>query len=242
MKICKKCNIIKTLDKFGNNKLEKDGKNRYCKLCELERSKQYRENNRQKINESAKKYRKNNPENYKKSIEKYLEKNPNMESKNRLKLYRQTPEFRKKENERVKDYYIKNIEKERERRKLFYQKNKKKEREKNDNWRKNKLKNDGFFRMKKRLRDRIRDYMKGKSIGKKTKDIIGLDYVDFKNYISSKFTEGMTWDNYGEWHLDHIKPLVLSENEEELLKLNHYTNLQPLWEKDNLKKNRKYDN
>ena len=52
----------------------------------------------------------------------------------------------------------------------------------------------------------------------------------------------MTWENYGQWHLDHVKPLYLSENEEDLIKLNHYTNLQPLWAEDNLKKNRKYDN
>ena len=52
----------------------------------------------------------------------------------------------------------------------------------------------------------------------------------------------MTWENYGLWHLDHIIPLCEAKNEEELYKLNHHTNLQPLWAEDNLKKNRKYGN
>ena len=49
----------------------------------------------------------------------------------------------------------------------------------------------------------------------------------------------MTWENYGKWHLDHIKPLCQAKDNDEALLLNHYTNLQPLWAEDNLKKNRK---
>ena len=76
----------------------------------------------------------------------------------------------------------------------------------------------------------------------KNQEFYGIfDKENFKLYIESKFTEEMSWENYGEWHLDHIKPLYLSENEEDLLLLNHYTNLQPLWAEDNLRKNRKYD-
>ena len=80
------------------------------------------------------------------------------------------------------------------------------------------------------------------SLGTGSLELVGLTAEDLKKYIESKFKEGMSWDNYGKWHLDHIKPLHHSENEEDLLKLNHYTTLQPLWAEDNLKKNRKYDN
>jgi hypothetical protein len=242
MKTCKKCLIEKQIDKFGNNKNNKDGKSIYCYECELIRSKQYREKNREKVNNSSKKWRKDNPEKYKETIKKYVDKNPHMSSKERSKKYRENEDFRLKSSEKRKEWYQNNIEEEREKRKKYYHENKEKERNKNDEWRKKKLKSDGFFRMKRRLRERIRDYMKGKHIGKKTKDIVGLEYEEFKTYISDKFTEGMNWENYGEWHLDHIKPLCEAKNEEEVLKLNYYTNLQPLWAEDNLKKNRKYVN
>lgn len=51
----------------------------------------------------------------------------------------------------------------------------------------------------------------------------------------------MSFDNQGEWHLDHIIPLATAETEEEIIRLNHYTNFQPLWAFDNLSKGSKID-
>jgi hypothetical protein len=240
MKYCKKCDSQKDFCFFGKNKNNKDGLSIYCKECEKNRHKEYRENNRSKVNESSKKWRKNNPEKYKITIENYLEKNPHMTSKERVKEYRKNDEFVEKQRKYRKEYYEKNIEIEREKRKKYYNENKEIERKNHNEWKKNRLKNDGFFRMKTRLRDRIRDYMYGKVISKRTKNIVGLEYDEFKNYISSMFEVGMTWDNYGSWHLDHIIPLCSAKNEDEIYKLNHYTNLQPLWAEDNIRKNRKY--
>jgi hypothetical protein len=68
--------------------------------------------------------------------------------------------------------------------------------------------------------------------------MIGCSPQEFREYIESKFSEGMSWDNYGPrgWHLDHIIPLASAKNINEAIKLNHYTNLQPLWAEDNCKK------
>ena len=66
--------------------------------------------------------------------------------------------------------------------------------------------------------------------------MLGADYETAFNHIESRFKDGMTWDNQGEWHIDHIVPLASATTEEELIKLCHYTNLQPLWAEDNLKK------
>ena len=74
----------------------------------------------------------------------------------------------------------------------------------------------------------------------KTEIILGCTVLEFRNYIESKFIDGMNWKNQGKWHLDHIKPLALGTNEEEVIELNHYTNFQPLWAIDNLRKGSKY--
>ena len=79
---------------------------------------------------------------------------------------------------------------------------------------------------------------------KKTIDLLGITYLEFKEYIESKFTEGMSWEKVlsGEIHLDHIKPVSLFDlsNEEEQVKAFNYKNMQPLWAYDNLKKHNKY--
>lgn len=241
MKICKKCGIEKLLCDFGNNKNNKDGKSIYCRECEKLRSLEFRNKNPDKVKESSKKWRNKNPEKYKETINKYLSKNPHMTSKERSKKYRENPEFNEKKSIQRKEYYLKNLGTEREKNKKYYHKNKKLVREKNNEWKNNKRKNDGFYRMKLNLRHRLRNYLFGESKSKRTYDIVGLDKLEFKFYIESKFTEGMCWENYGKWHLDHIKPLCQAKDNEEALLLNHYTNLQPLWAEDNLRKNRKYD-
>lgn len=71
--------------------------------------------------------------------------------------------------------------------------------------------------------------------------IIGCEWNELKSYIEAKFSKDMTWENYGQfgWHLDHIIPLASAKTEDDLYKLNHYTNLQPLWWRDNLLKSDK---
>ena len=72
---------------------------------------------------------------------------------------------------------------------------------------------------------------------------LGCSWEHFKQHMEALFKEGMTWANHGEWHVDHIKPLAkfdLSDPEEQR-KAVHFTNLQPLWAVDNLKKGDNYD-
>ena len=93
------------------------------------------------------------------------------------------------------------------------------------------------------LRSRVGSYCKAIRANKttRTKEMLGIDSSGFKLHIESKFQEGMTWENYGQWHVDHIKPISLARNEQEIVELNHYTNLQPLWASDNIKKSNKYE-
>jgi hypothetical protein len=109
-------------------------------------------------------------------------------------------------------------------------------------YRRNKLKNDPIFRIAVNLRLRLRKIIKqqgGKGKYVKMLDIIGMDWPSFKKYIESKFKVGMTWENYGsQWHLDHIKAITKFDllTEEGQKQSCHYSNLQPLWAVENLKK------
>lgn len=86
-------------------------------------------------------------------------------------------------------------------------------------------------KLKNILRNRILIAIKNQGYKKniKTKEILGAEWSVVENHISQQFTEGMSWGNHGEWHIDHIIPLKTAKNKEELIKLNHYSNLQPLW-------------
>lgn len=88
------------------------------------------------------------------------------------------------------------------------------------------------------LRSRLRNALKNNiKTGSFVSDL-GCPVSYLRLYLESKFIEGMYWDNHGKWHIDHIIPLASFDltNREELLKACHYTNLQPLWAVDNIRK------
>ncbi len=109
----------------------------------------------------------------------------------------------------------------------------------------NRIKEDKIFKFSCNIRCLIRgSFKRGTNQFKKSaksETILGCTIKEFKKYIEDKFIEGMSFENHGEWHLDHIIPLSSVNTEEEVIKLNHYTNFQPLWSKDNLKKGNKID-
>jgi hypothetical protein len=85
---------------------------------------------------------------------------------------------------------------------------------------------------------KVRNITKSKLV-MKTEDILGCKFEFFKIHIETQFKEGMNWFNHGEWHIDHKVPLMIGETVDEIIKLNHYTNFQPLWANENLTKNNK---
>lgn len=111
-------------------------------------------------------------------------------------------------------------------------------------YRKISFKTDPLFKLKSSIRTRIYKYFK-KLGGKKrqgTESILGCNFLTLKAHLESKFLPGMGWDNMGMWHIDHKQPLATAETETDVVKLNHYTNLQPLWAADNIKKGATYVN
>jgi hypothetical protein len=101
------------------------------------------------------------------------------------------------------------------------------------------------FKMRKVLRSRLGTAIRNQNGTKSdsTINLTGCSIKYLKEHLENKFTDGMTWDNYGEWHIDHIIPCASFNlvHEEEQQKCFHYTNLQPLWAADNLEKGSKLD-
>lgn len=114
-------------------------------------------------------------------------------------------------------------------------------RTKNMERQKKRMENDPYYVLSRRLRNRLYYALKQRFWKKGTKfnEYIGCSLDELKTYIENLFIDGMSWENQGEWHLDHIIPLDSANSEEELYKLCHYTNLQPLWAKDNIVKGKK---
>ena len=104
-----------------------------------------------------------------------------------------------------------------------------------------KKKYDLQFRIACNLRSRL--WQAIKNVQKKGSAIrdLGCSISELKVSFEKQFKPGMTWENYGEWHIDHVKPLSVFDlsDRKELLKAVHYTNLQPLWARENISKRNK---
>lgn len=245
-KICKMCNETLSLDKFPPTVGIKFTKST-CKKCKVKKR-----NNSEKYKEYRKKWRESDKGKLsvkisrKKHDNKIVELNriKKEEKKKQKELLNIEKENRRIEREKVKQL---KLEKKQEYYTLmeYYSSDEWKEIKKNkdkeksyERWKK-RWNNNDMFAMKVRLRNLIRNSFRKKGYNKygvKTESILGVDYSTFKEYMESKFLDGMSWDNRGEWHIDHIIPLSSATSEEELIKLCHYSNLQPLWAEDNIRK------
>ena len=192
-KSCNKCGIEKSINDFTKDCTKKDGLRTICRLCGKEK---YQQNRDYEIQRS-KNYQKNNRE-----------------------------KVLKQKLVHAKKYFIKYHDKIKE-----YQKN----------YKSNRRKTDILFRMSDRVRSRLNGFLKKNHISKTngTFEIIGCTPQELKFHLEEKFTDGMSWNNQGEWHIDHKIPLSSANTEEELYKLCHFTNLQPMWAIDNIKKGSK---
>ena len=200
--------------------------------------KEYREKNRVKIAKQRKNHYEENKakilqekkEYYKKNKDRIKVTQKEYRDSTREKIAEKNRIYREANKENLKAYY-----------KEYGQKNKEVLREKARIRKKKRRKSDSLYRMSCELRSRVRKSfkMKGWKKGSATEQLLGTDWRTAFEHIENLFTEGMSWDNHGDWHIDHIKPIASAKTEEELKLLCHYTNLQPLWAEDNLKKGAK---
>jgi hypothetical protein len=225
MKKCSKCKEEKEFIDFHKHKRTKDGYTSRCKECSLNDKKEYYENNKEKIKEKVKEYRENNLDEVKNNVKINYEKNRDL-----LLEYK-------------RNYHIKNKERLKELDSKWRDENKDKIKENKRQYISHKRNTDILFKIKDRLSGLIRNSIISKGYKKlhKTETILGCTIQEFKDYIENRFLEGMTWENHGEWHLDHKTPVSWGKSENEIYELNHYSNFQPLWEKDNLSKGNRWE-
>ena len=216
-KVCTKCKVEKPYDNFHLHKSRKDGRQDNCKEC----IKNYSRDNSERLRAKSIKW-------YKENLNKAKEKNKKWRKDNPEKTAEYSKKYRQDNFEKIADYNRKR----KQENPAYHREYEKKRRQ-----------SDPLYKMICYLRNRIGSYCRdiGANRTTRTKDMLGLDLSTFKSYMESKFQDGMTWENYGQWHVDHIKPISLARNEKEIIELNHYTNLQPLWASDNIKKSNRYE-
>ena len=268
-KKCSKCKIVKPITEFHKNARSKDGYKSACKKCRTKENKKWWKNNKEKEKEYRKKRK--NEEKIEvdnkvcarcgkiKNIDEFYKDDASKDNRRvscKECVLKSNKRYRKINKEKIikikKRYAVKNKDKLTAKKKIYYEKNKDKILAYAKKWRKDNREhlNEYFTNLKKinihrrisvNLRSRVNKAVKNNyKTGSAIRDL-GCSINELKEYLESRFQAGMTWDNYGEWHIDHIVPLASFnlENREQLIKAYHYTNLQPLWARDNLSKGAK---
>jgi len=231
---CKTCKKEKDTKYYNKNKEKISEQTKIYRLNNPEKLKQKRIKEKEKRAQWYKawydkhknnldflEYKRNNAKNYYAKNKTEINKKAKIKRKNNPDLYK----------EQAKIKYYKNKEKNRIKSKEYRDKNKKILMQKTYERKKKRLKTDIIFKLKERLRYRTYSILKSKNFNKNStySKYIGCSPIELKQYLESKFDQNMTWDNYGSyWVIDHIIPLALAATVEDVYKLCHYTNLQPL--------------
>jgi len=245
-KICTCCQGEKPLKLFHKNKSKKDGHDYICKFCKKIKRRLRTKNNKEKTKLKRKLQYIKNKEKHKI----YRENNKDIikeKDKIRKELNKNVISEKKKENYKKNSYKIKQYQKE------YYKKNKNKvinrqkaymesHKEERNIRHKIRIKEDFLYKLKCNIRGLIKIAIKSKNFKKntKTEQILGCSFCFFKQYIENQFNEWQNWNNWGifkkneiaqtnrYWSIDHIIPLSSATKEEDVIRLNHYTNLQVL--------------
>ena len=238
MKICSKCKVEKTLTGFSKHAGRSDGFSTQCKSCD----KAYKLANKEHAKE-LRRVRESNPDVLKKLAKQkreYNKKNADKVNANRKLWAKRNPKKMKQYREKRFDYFVNYRLKNKDKIKDYLEKNKEQLRAKQA-VRENILrKTNPNFKLKQLLRGRLYKALIHDQATKSapTLKLLGSSVAYVKKHLEAQFVDGMSWDNHGEWHIDHIRPCAsfdLSDPEQQKECFN-YKNLQPLWAEDNLRK------
>tara|TARA_R110000765_G_scaffold363919_1_gene454117 strand:- start:1251 stop:1937 length:687 start_codon:yes stop_codon:yes gene_type:complete len=169
---------------------------------------------------------------------------------NREKRLASKKKYREENREEIRATRLKHYQENREEvlaiKKKWREKNPEKVRVKNKKYIRQRLQRDPVFRLLRNMRNGLWRCLSGRLKNSHTMQYVNMVPDELMDYLEGRFTEGMTRDNYGEWHVDHIRPLASfdftrPDKEEQLHMAWNYTNLQPLWAADNISKGAKYE-
>lgn len=140
--------------------------------------------------------------------------------------------------DKVAEYRSKNADSIRRKRHEHWARNKKSITEKHTQYVKRRRAYDPVFAAKMRIRSLIGNCLRCRGFKKSsaTAKILGCSWEQLRIHIERQFLAGMTWDNMGEWHIDHITPMATAKTVEDAIALNHVSNLRPIWGSENLAK------
>ena len=247
MKTCTNCKKEKTLSDFHIRAKSKDGHCPECKDCISKKLKIYNENNKKEISEKKKIYHKlieNKRKRYYIENKKIIsEKKKKYNFKNKEKISTQKKEYKILNKEKVKikntNWYNNNKNEHKKNVKLYSESNKEKIKnyrkqyyiENKDKLNSNKReyynKNIHIFIWRSLLKRTLHQFNNKKTDS--TYNLLGYTCDQLRTHIENQFTENMCWLNYGEWHIDHIRPVSTFNKITDPSIVNALSNLRPLW-------------
>jgi len=226
-KKCSKCKRYKFFVEFSILKTSKDKHHAHCKNCRNTYRKEYYIKNKEKENKRNKKYHTINREIRLNQMHEWYQKNKS----SKLEYNKQ---WGKSNKNLVAKYY-----------KKWQLKNKIKLNEYNKQYTLEKRKNDYMFKLNGNISSQIYKCLKGYKNNKKWENFVDYTLSKLVQRIECQFKKGMSWENYGKWHIDHKKPKSLFKFEQKDNKdfRNCWLlcNLQPLWAKDNKTKGDRFN-
>lgn len=206
-KECIKCNKNLSLDNFHKSKASVDGHINTCKICKKEFNQKYSKINKKEID---KRYYEKNKSSIKLKQKLWSENNKDKKIEINLNWAKNNPDKIKESGRKATQKWRKtNPEKSKASVKKYYLNNKHRY---------------AYRYILKNTLSRLGRKKEGHTI-----DLLGYSAIELKEYITKLFTTGMTWDNYGEWHIDHIKPVSSFPIDTPMNVVNALSNLQPLW-------------
>ena len=213
-KKCNHCKEVKIITEFSKKYKTKDGFQKYSSICKV--CFNIKDSERRKSEEYKKHKKIYDSSYYEQNQEKILDRKKEYHIENKDIICAKKQEYRRDNKDKISEYFKHNKHRVRNAQSTY-----RKKYPHIISWR--------------RMLYRTLYYFGTQKEGS-TLDMLGYSAVQLKHHIEKQFKEGMTWENYGEWEIDHIRPVTSFSESDKPSVVNSLSNLQPLWKEENMEK------